>query len=90
MTLTTRLGEIPSQVETTVANGTLFRARIVLSVVISHHYCINLPSIGQGFTTGRSDEETDTFEEEATPIAQLLACLVSPEAMLQAQEDDKK
>jgi hypothetical protein len=54
-------------VDRVVVDGPFFEARSVLSVVISHYDGIDLPSIGQGFTTGRSDEEIDTFEEEVIP-----------------------
>jgi hypothetical protein len=59
--LTTWLGEIPGRVERWVDEGAFFGLRTMLSVVISHYDSIDLPSIDQGFTADRSNQEIDTF-----------------------------
>jgi hypothetical protein len=90
MTLTSWIGEIPSRVERHVDSEAYFGARTMMSVVTCHYDGLDLPSISQGSTTGRSDEEIDILEEEATPAAQSLARLVSTEAVLQAVEEGEK
>jgi hypothetical protein len=88
--LITQVGEISGRLERVVPYVAFFGAQTVLSVVISYYDGIDLPSISQGFASGWSDKEIDTFEVEVTPVAQSLARLVSPEAVLQALEEGKK
>jgi hypothetical protein len=73
---------ILSWLEQAAKDGTFFMAHTVPSVVASHYNGIDLQAVSEGFADGRSDGGLDSLEWAAAPVANVLARLVSPEAVL--------